>query len=52
MAKPLIPVEAIYEYALELLDAEGADALTTGGSLPTSRSRRARCISRSDPGSS
>lgn len=29
MAKPLIPVEAIYEYALELLDAEGADALTT-----------------------
>ena len=29
MAKPLIPVEAIYEHALELLDAEGADALTT-----------------------
>ncbi len=29
MAKPLIPVEAIYEYALELLDAEGTDALTT-----------------------
>ena len=29
MAKPLIPVEAIYEHALELLDAEGSDALTT-----------------------
>jgi AcrR family transcriptional regulator len=29
MAKPLIPVDAIYEHALELLDAEGADALTT-----------------------
>jgi AcrR family transcriptional regulator len=29
MAKPLIPVEAIYEHALELLDAEGAAALTT-----------------------
>jgi AcrR family transcriptional regulator len=29
MAKPLIPVEAIYEHALELLDAEGATALTT-----------------------
>jgi AcrR family transcriptional regulator len=29
MAKPLIPVEGIYEHALELLDAEGSDALTT-----------------------
>jgi AcrR family transcriptional regulator len=29
MAKPLISVEAIYQHALELLDAEGADALTT-----------------------
>jgi AcrR family transcriptional regulator len=29
MAKPLIPVETIYEHALELLDAEGCDALTT-----------------------
>ncbi len=29
MAKPLIPVEAIYKRALELLDAEGSDALTT-----------------------
>ena len=29
MAKPLIPVEAIYERALALLDAEGAAALTT-----------------------
>jgi AcrR family transcriptional regulator len=29
MAKPLIPVETIYEHALELLDAEGSDALTT-----------------------
>ena len=29
MAKPLIPVETIYERALELLDAEGSDALTT-----------------------
>jgi AcrR family transcriptional regulator len=29
MAKPLIPVEVIYERALELLDAEGSDALTT-----------------------
>jgi AcrR family transcriptional regulator len=29
MAKPLIPVEAIYARALELLDAEGAEALTT-----------------------
>src|SRR5215470_3498598 len=29
MAKPLIPVETIYEHALELLDAEGANALTT-----------------------
>jgi AcrR family transcriptional regulator len=29
MAKPLIPVEVIYERALELLDAEGSQALTT-----------------------
>jgi AcrR family transcriptional regulator len=29
MAKPLIPVEAIYERALELLDSEGPGALTT-----------------------
>jgi AcrR family transcriptional regulator len=29
MAKPLIPVEVIYERALALLDAEGAGALTT-----------------------
>ncbi|WP_100521012.1 TetR/AcrR family transcriptional regulator [Mycobacteroides abscessus] len=29
MAKPLIPVETIYERALELLDAEGSEALTT-----------------------
>jgi AcrR family transcriptional regulator len=29
MAKPLIPVETIYEHALEVLDAEGSDALTT-----------------------
>jgi AcrR family transcriptional regulator len=29
MAKPLIGVEVIYERALELLDAEGAEALTT-----------------------
>jgi AcrR family transcriptional regulator len=29
MAKPLIPVEAIYERALALLDAEGSNALTT-----------------------
>ncbi len=29
MAKPLIPVEAIYERALDLLDAEGSGALTT-----------------------
>src|SRR5258708_39891847 len=29
MAKPLIPVEAIYERALALLDEEGSDALTT-----------------------
>jgi AcrR family transcriptional regulator len=29
MAKPLIPVEDIYEGALALLDAEGATALTT-----------------------
>jgi AcrR family transcriptional regulator len=29
MAKPLIPVEVIYTRALELLDAEGAAALTT-----------------------
>ena len=29
MAKPLIPVNAIYERALELLDAEGSEALTT-----------------------
>jgi AcrR family transcriptional regulator len=29
MAKPLIPVENIYDRALELLDAEGAQALTT-----------------------
>lgn len=29
MAKPLIPAEAIYEYALALIDAEGAHALTT-----------------------
>ena len=29
MAKPLIPVETIYEHALELLDAEGSEALTT-----------------------
>ncbi|WP_329407867.1 TetR family transcriptional regulator [Nocardia vinacea] len=29
MAKPLIPAEAIYERALELLDAEGTEALST-----------------------
>jgi AcrR family transcriptional regulator len=29
MAKPLIPVESIYERALVLLDAEGSQALTT-----------------------
>jgi AcrR family transcriptional regulator len=29
MAKPLIPVEVIYERALALLDAEGSEALTT-----------------------
>lgn len=29
MAKPLIPVEDIYDHAFELLDAEGAGALTT-----------------------
>lgn len=29
MAKPLIPVEAIYERALALLDEEGSEALTT-----------------------
>jgi AcrR family transcriptional regulator len=29
MAKPLIPVEVIYERALALLDAEGSGALTT-----------------------
>lgn len=29
MAKPLIPVEAILECSLAVLDAEGADALTT-----------------------
>jgi AcrR family transcriptional regulator len=29
MAKPLIPVEVIYERALALLDAEGSQALTT-----------------------
>jgi AcrR family transcriptional regulator len=29
MAKPLIPVELIYERALALLDAEGSNALTT-----------------------
>jgi AcrR family transcriptional regulator len=29
MAKPLIPVEVIYERALALLDADGAGALTT-----------------------
>jgi AcrR family transcriptional regulator len=29
MAKPLIPVEDIYAHALDLLDAEGAEALTT-----------------------
>lgn len=29
MAKPLIPVEAIYDGALALLDAEGSEALTT-----------------------
>ncbi len=29
MAKPLIPVEAIYDRALELLDSEGPNALTT-----------------------
>ncbi|MEV5832655.1 helix-turn-helix domain-containing protein [Nocardia sp. NPDC052112] len=29
MAKPLIPVEVIYDHALALLDAEGADALST-----------------------
>ncbi|MCP3811135.1 TetR/AcrR family transcriptional regulator [Mycobacteriaceae bacterium Msp059] len=29
MAKPLIPVEAILERSLAILDAEGADALTT-----------------------
>jgi AcrR family transcriptional regulator len=29
MAKPLIPVEEIYAHALDLLDAEGPDALTT-----------------------
>jgi AcrR family transcriptional regulator len=29
MAKPLIPVELIYEHALALLDAEGSSALTT-----------------------
>ncbi|MBS1696369.1 MAG: TetR/AcrR family transcriptional regulator [Actinobacteria bacterium] len=29
MAKPLIPVEVIYERALALLDAEGSSALTT-----------------------
>jgi AcrR family transcriptional regulator len=28
MAKPLIPVEAIYEHALALIDAEGAQALS------------------------
>ena len=28
MPRPLIPVEAIYERALALLDAEGADALS------------------------
>jgi AcrR family transcriptional regulator len=29
MAKPLIPVEVIYDHALALLDAEGSDALST-----------------------
>jgi AcrR family transcriptional regulator len=29
MAKPLIPVEEIYVHALDLLDSEGAEALTT-----------------------
>ncbi|WP_433621177.1 helix-turn-helix domain-containing protein [Nocardia sp. CA-120079] len=29
MAKPLIPVEVIYDHALALLDAEGTDALST-----------------------
>src|SRR5262245_17907414 len=29
MAKPLIPVDTIYGHALELLDAEGSEALTT-----------------------
>lgn len=29
MAKPLIPVEDIYDHAFELLDTEGAGALTT-----------------------
>lgn len=29
MAKPLIPAEVIYEYALALIDAEGAQALST-----------------------
>jgi AcrR family transcriptional regulator len=29
MAKPLIPAEVIYEYALALIDTEGAQALTT-----------------------
>jgi AcrR family transcriptional regulator len=29
MAKPLIPVEAIYAHALDVLDAEGSEALTT-----------------------
>jgi AcrR family transcriptional regulator len=29
MAKPLFPVEAIYEHALAVLDAEGVGALTT-----------------------
>jgi hypothetical protein len=39
MAKPLIPVEAIYEHALELLDAEAADALTTRRSRRRMRRR-------------
>jgi AcrR family transcriptional regulator len=29
MAKPLIPAEVIYEHALALIDAEGAEALST-----------------------
>ena len=46
MAKPLIPVDVIYEHALALIDAEGARRSMRDVSPPTSSAPPARSTSR------